>query len=133
MQDYKQYGALALAYMGDSVYETEIRKHLMEKGNMPVNTLHRMAKGYVSAAAQSEFMDILEPILTAEELAVYKRGRNAKPHTSPKNAALSDYKKATGMETLLGYLYLNGNKDRVKELINIIITEKEENKSGTNN
>ncbi len=121
LQDYKQYGALALAYMGDSVYETEIRKHLMKQGNMPVKTLHIKAKSYVSASAQSKFMDILEEYLTEEELAVYKRGRNAKPHTTPKNAALSDYKKATGMEALLGYLYLNGDTDRVKELISIII------------
>ncbi len=121
MQDYKQYGALALAYMGDSVYETEIRKYLMQQGNMPVKTLHMKAKSYVSAPAQSKFMDMLEPVLTEEELAVYRRGRNAKPHTTPKNAALSDYKKATGMEALLGYLYLSGNEERVKELISIII------------
>lgn len=120
MQDYKQYGALALAYMGDSVYEIEIRKHLMEKGNMPVNKLHKLAKQYVSAPAQSAIMDVLEPMLTPDEIAVYKRGRNAKSYTTPKHATLSDYKRATGMETLFGYLYLIENKDRINEIMKII-------------
>lgn len=121
MQDYKQYGALALAYMGDSVYEIEIRKYLMEQGNMPVKKLHSMARSYVSAAAQSAFMEKIEPQLTEEEEAVYRRGRNAKPHTMPKNAQPADYKRATGLEALFGYLYLTGNYDRVKELIGIIL------------
>ena len=92
--DYSQYGALALAYMGDCVYEIKVREHLMKQANMPVNMLHRKAKGYVSAAAQSAFADKILPLLTEDEKNIFKRGRNAKPHTTPKNMTLSDYKKA---------------------------------------
>lgn len=120
MTDFKQYGALALAYMGDAVYEVAVREYLMKKANMPVNTLHKLAKKYVSAVAQSGFFDILEPQLTEEEISVYKRGRNSKPHTTAKNASLADYKKATGLEALFGYLYLTDNRARIKELLDII-------------
>ena len=120
MQDYRQYGALALAYMGDAVYETFIRKYLMQQANMPVKKLHMLAKDFVSAAAQSRFVDIIEPMLSEDELSFYKRGRNSKPHTTPKNAQLADYKKATGLETLIGYLYLSGNMARINELMEII-------------
>lgn len=121
--DYSQYGALALAYMGDCVYEIKIREHLMKQANMPVNMLHRKAKGYVSAAAQSAFMDKLLPLLTEEEESVFHRGRNAKPHTTPKNMTLTDYKKATGLESLMGFLYLSGKHDRINELMEIILEE----------
>ena len=80
--DYSQYGALALAYMGDCVYEIKIREFLMKQANMPVNMLHRKAKGYVSAAAQSAFADRILPLLTEDEENIYKRGRNAKPLSS---------------------------------------------------
>ncbi len=120
MTDFKQYGALALAYMGDAVYEVAVREYLMKKANMPVNTLHKLAKKYVSAVAQSQFFDMLEPQLTGEEMSVYKRGRNSKPHTTAKNASLADYKKATGLESLFGYLYLTDNHARIKELLDII-------------
>lgn len=125
MNDYKQYGALALAYMGDCVYEIEIRKRLMQKANMPVNTLHKMAKRFVSATSQSRFFEILSPVLSEEELAIYRRGRNSKPHTTAKNASLSDYKKATGLEALFGYLYLTENHGRITELIEIIFENEE--------
>lgn len=115
------YGALALAYMGDAVYETIIRRHLLEKANMPVNKLHKLATEYVSAKAQSALMDIIEPHLTEEETAVYKRGRNAKPHTVPKNTDINVYKRATGLETLVGYLYLTGNTARIDELVGLIL------------
>lgn len=124
--DYSQYGALALAYMGDCVYEIKIREYLMKQANMPVNMLHRKAKCYVSAAAQSAFMDKLLPLLTEEEESVFHRGRNAKPHTTPKNMTLTDYKKATGLESLMGYLYLSGNQDRINELMGIILAEETE-------
>lgn len=122
--DYSQYGALALAYMGDCVYEIKIREFLMRQANMPVNMLHRKAKGYVSAAAQSVFMDRLLPLLTEEEESVFHRGRNAKPHTTPKNMTLADYKKATGLEALFGFLYLSGNIERINELMDVILNEK---------
>ena len=116
MRDYKQYGALALAYMGDSVFEIIVRKKLMEKANMPVNTLHKMAKNYVSAAAQSEIFKKIEPVLTEEEMGVYKRGRNSKPYTKAKNASVEDYSRATGVEALFGYLYLMERHERLDEL-----------------
>lgn len=121
--DYSQYGALALAYMGDCVYEIKIREFLMKQANMPVNMLHRKAKGYVSAAAQSAFADRILPLLTEDEENIYKRGRNAKPHTTPKNMTLSDYKKATGLEALFGYLYLSGETKRIDEFMEIILKE----------
>lgn len=120
LTDFKQYGALALAYMGDAVYELAVREYLMKKANMPVNTLHRYAKKYVSAVSQSRFFDVLAPSLTEEETAVYRRGRNSKPHTAAKNASLADYKKATGLEALFGYLYLTEKHDRISELLDII-------------
>lgn len=122
--DYSQYGALALAYMGDCVYEIKIREFLMRQANMPVNMLHRKAKGYVSAAAQSGFADKILPLLTQEEEGVFHRGRNAKPHTTPKNMTLADYKKATGLEALFGFLYLSGNMERIDQFIEIILNEK---------
>lgn len=121
--DYLQYGALALAYMGDCVYEIKVREFLMKQGNMPVNILHRKAKAYVSAAAQSSYMDKLMPMLTEEEEGVFKRGRNAKPHTTPKNMTLTDYKKATGLEALFGYLYLSGNLKRIDQFMTVIFEE----------
>lgn len=123
--DYSQYGALALAYMGDCVYEIKVREFLMKQANMPVNMLHRKAKGYVSAAAQSTFADKILPLLTEDEENIYKRGRNAKPHTTPKNMILSDYKKATGLEALFGYLYLSGESRRIDEFMEIILNENE--------
>ena len=121
--DYSQYGALALAYMGDCVYEIKIREFLMKQANMPVNMLHRKAKNYVSAAAQSSLAEKILPLLNEEEEGVFHRGRNAKPHTTPKNMTLADYKKATGLEALFGFLYLSGNTERIDEFMGIILSE----------
>lgn len=121
--DFSQYGALALAYMGDCVYEIKIREFLMRQANMPVNMLHRKAKGYVSAAAQSNFAEKILPLLSEEEEGIFHRGRNAKPHTTPKNMTLSDYKKATGLEALFGFLYLSGKTERIDELMEVILNE----------
>lgn len=125
LQDYKQYGALALAYMGDCVFEMIVRKKLMQKANMPVNTLHKMAKNYVSAAAQSEIFKKLEPVLTEEEMGIYKRGRNSKPYTKAKNASVEDYSRATGVEALFGYLYLTEQFDRIEKLSEYIFDSEE--------
>lgn len=116
-----QYSALALAYLGDNVYELFIRSYLISKGNYPVHQLHKTARGYVSAAAQSEAVGWIEAEFTEEEEAVYKRGRNAKSATVPKNAKLIDYKRATGLETLIGYLYLNGQSERIFYFLKKII------------
>ncbi|WHH61398.1 ribonuclease III domain-containing protein [Petroclostridium sp. X23] len=112
-----QYSPLVLAYIGDAVYEVYIRTMLIKKGNMPVHKLHRQATLYVKAKAQSDTIHRIEGYLTGEELAVFKRGRNAKSGTVPKNADINDYRHATGFEALLGYLYLSNNTERLMEIL----------------
>ena len=116
-QDLRTYSPLTLAYIGDGVYELVIRTILVKKGNCPVNQLHKKASSLVKAGAQSKMMELLEPDLTEEELAVYKRGRNAKSYTMAKNATMKDYRKATGFEALMGYLYLQGETERLVSLV----------------
>ena len=115
--DMKAYSPLTLAYIGDAVYELVIRTMVVEKGNRQASQLHRLTTSYVKAQAQAAMIEALEPELTEEELAIYKRGRNAKSYTSAKNASILDYRKATGLETLIGYLYLSGREERVLFLI----------------
>ncbi len=116
-----QYSPLALAYLGDAVYELFVRTYLLKDLNMPVQKLHKAAIGMVNAKAQSDLYQKIKDILTEEETAVYKRGRNTNSHP-PKNADLIDYKSATGIEALIGYLYLKGDSDRILELMrNLII------------
>jgi len=117
--DVKSYSPLSLAYIGDAVYEVIIRTILLNQGNMPVNKYHHRASRLVNAAAQSQMMHILEPILTEEEVAVYKRGRNAKSYTSAKHASVIDYRRATGFEALIGYLYLKEDMERICFLVKI--------------
>lgn len=114
------YSPLALAYIGDAVYEVYVRAYLLRNGNLPTNRLHKDSIKFVSAEAQSSFMEKIEPLLTEEEEAVYKRGRNAKSYTVPKHAQLIDYKRATGFEALIGYLYLCKNQERIDELMETI-------------
>ena len=111
-----EYSSLALAYLGDAVYELYVRNYLLSKGNYSVNELHKAAVCYVQAKAQSDAVTALESELTEEEMRVYKRGRNAKPATLPKNANVGDYHRATGFEALAGYLYLQGNTKRLNQL-----------------
>lgn len=108
---------LSLAYIGDAVYELYVRTHIMKNENLPVNKLHKTATGYVKAKAQSDIVHHLESMLTENELAVYKRGRNAHSHTSAKNADIVDYRHATGFEALIGYLYLSKNNERLDFLL----------------
>lgn len=115
--DMKAYSPLTLAYIGDAAYELVIRTMVVEKGNRQASQLHRLTTSYVKAQAQAAMIEALEPELTEEELAIYKRGRNAKSYTSAKNASILDYRKATGMEALIGYLYLSGREERVLFLI----------------
>lgn len=116
-QDIRSYSPLALAYMGDAVYEMVIRTMLLEQANRPVRDLHRYGVRYVSAGAQSCIVRGLMEEFTEEEQAVYRRGRNAKPKTMAKNASAADYLRATGFEAVLGYLYLTDRMDRVLFLI----------------
>ena len=111
-----QYSPLALAYLGDCVYELFVRTYLLKDTNLQVNKLHKTAVKMVNAKAQSDLFQKVKDSLTEEEMAVYKRGRNTNSHP-PKNADLIDYKSATGMEALIGYLYLKGNSKRIVEIL----------------
>lgn len=120
MKKVNEYSGTVLAYIGDAVYEIYTRRRVLsENPDMPAHKLHREAVRHVKAEAQSNAMAALEGILTETEEAFYKRGRNAKPATVPKNADLADYRRATGFEALLGYLELSGEKDRLEEIMNI--------------
>lgn len=113
-----QLSPLVLAYIGDSIFDLVIKTYLLDtKGNMQVNKLNRFASNIVKAQSQSEMIGIIEPLLSSAEEAVYKRGRNAKSYTSAKNASISDYRRATGFEALMGYLYLEGEYERMIQLI----------------
>ena len=109
---------LVLAYLGDTVYESYVREYLIKKNiNKKVNDLHKSAIKYVNAKAQATVIHAIEDELTEDEERIYKRGRNQKSHTSPKNADIIDYKCATGFEALVGYLYLNEEKERLEYVI----------------
>ncbi len=113
-----QYGALPLAYIGDAVYEVYVRTRVIaEHPDMAAHKLHVHTIKYVKAHAQSNSIHAMLDILTEDETAVYKRGRNAKSPTVPKNADLTDYRHATGLEALLGFLHLAGEKERLNELM----------------
>lgn len=111
------YSPLVLAYLGDGVYELIIRSKVVNRGNMQVNKMHKKSASLVKAHTQAEMIRFLEPELTKEEEAVFKRGRNAKSATMAKNATVSDYRLATGFEALVGYLYLSEEYERLLELI----------------
>lgn len=117
--DHKLLNGLALAYVGDAIYEVYIRDFLVESGQTRPNQLHRMATHYVSAKAQASLINEMEAagLLTEEELLIYKRGRNAKSHTTAKNADVMTYRMSTGFEALMGYLHLTKQTPRMEELI----------------
>lgn len=115
---------LALAYIGDAIYEIFVRTMVLSSGNAPVNKLHKQSKSFVNAKAQCELYHVISEYLTEEEKAVFKRGRNAKSFTSPKNMTLADYRHATGLEALFGYLYLKGDLQRALTLFEIGIDKK---------
>lgn len=114
-----QYSPLSLAFIGDSIYGAVAKTVVVLRGNCPANTLDHKAVKYIKAVSQAKVADHLieNGLLSDEETAVYKRGRNAKSSTTAKNAPVGDYRKATGLEALIGYLYLKGNMDRVLELM----------------
>lgn len=125
-QDMKTYSPLTLAYIGDAIYELVVRTVLVERGNTQVKKLHQRASRLVKASAQSAMIETLKPYLTEEEMSVFKRGRNAKVATMAKNATMSDYRRATGFEALMGYLYLTEQWERMLELMKIGIREVEQ-------
>lgn len=116
-RDLRTYSPLTLAYIGDGIYELVVRTVLVKRGNCPVNRLHKQASSLVKASAQSAMMEVIEPMLTEEEEGVYRRGRNAHSPTMAKHATMSDYRRATGFEALMGYLYLKEEFERMIELI----------------
>ena len=115
--DIRTYSPLTLAYIGDAIYDLVIRTIVVERGNRSANHPHKKTVTYVNARVQAKMMDVLEEELTEEEQAVYHRGRNAKSYTSAKNASIIEYRKATGLEALCGYLYLQGEQERMLILI----------------
>lgn len=122
-RDIRTYSPLTLAYIGDAIYDLVIRTILVKRGNCPVNHLHRQASNLVKAGTQSKIMETIEPVLTEEEYKVYKRGRNAHSPTMAKHATMSDYRRATGFEALMGYLYLKEEYERMLTLIRMGIGE----------
>lgn len=116
----KQLSPLNLAFIGDCVYEMLVRESLICDANRPVNDLHKESVKYVSAKAQTVAFNKIEEMLTDDEMAIFKRGRNAKVGHNPKSASQGEYHIATGVEALFGYLYLTEQMDRIKELFKII-------------
>ena len=114
-----------LAFLGDAVYELFVRQQLVETANMPVNKLHLLAVEKVRASFQSNAYSIIEPQLTEEEQTIWKRGRNANGVKAPKHADPVEYRRATGLETLFGYLFLQGKMDRLEELFQMILSADE--------
>ncbi|WP_410772642.1 Mini-ribonuclease 3 [Fontibacillus sp. BL9] len=108
---------LALAYIGDAVFEVAVRQHVIARPNLRPHHLHRLSTKFVSAKAQAELLALLEPQLTEDEKDVVRQGRNAKSGTIPKNANVQDYRHATAFESLIGYLYYTGEHDRLRSLI----------------
>ena len=117
---------LGLAHIGDAVYELLIRTMLCTQGHKAVTELHKLAVSYVKAPAQARAVERLIPMLSAEELAIYKRGRNAHVHGVPQNAQVGEYHAATGLEALFGWLYLQGRLERINELFAVIVDNAED-------
>ena len=121
----------ALAYLGDCVIELCVREHLVSSGLSTSRNLNKEALNYVRAAAQAEAMKKLFPLLTEEEEAFFRRGRNIGHTNVPKNATVNDYRTATGMEVLFGYLHVSGQKERINELFRAAYLEEADTRKET--
>lgn len=115
--DLRTYSPLTLAFLGDCVYDIIIRTVVVERGNRAPQGLHKKKSYLVNAKTQKELIESIQDLLTPDEEDIYRRGRNAKSYTTAKNASVGDYRKATGFEALLGYLYLDDKMDRVLFLV----------------
>lgn len=115
--DVRAYSPLTLAYIGDAIFDVIIRTIVVERANRPANQLHKETVKYVKAETQAQMIEVLMPLFTEDELAVYRRGKNSKPYTKAKNASYGVYLKATGFEAVIGYLYLQDNMPRIMELV----------------
>lgn len=122
----ESYSPLTLAYIGDCVYDLLIKSLVISGGNKQVKKLHQETSAMVQASAQSEMMRAIQEVLTEEEHAIYKRGRNTKTISPAKNQSLTDYRRATGFEALMGWLYLNDDWKRMIDLIKIGLIHLEE-------
>jgi len=121
--DVKTYSPLTLAFIGDCVFDMIIRSYVVAQGNRGTEGLHKSKSKIVKASAQAAMIDRIYDSLTPEEQDIYRRGRNAKSHTMAKNASMSDYRKATGLEALCGYLYLQDQMARILELVKLGMEE----------
>lgn len=119
------YSPLTLAFIGDGVYDLLVRDYLVRQANRPVGELNKRKVALVNCESQAAFAKCLMPKLNEKEQAVYKRGRNAAPKCTPKHGTVADYHSATGLEALFGYLHINDEQDRIKELFNEIITQQD--------
>lgn len=129
--DIKTYSPLTLAYIGDEIYDLIIRSIVVGRGNTKAGHLHHATSQLVKAHAQSQMMHTIEPLLDEEEAEIYRRGRNAKSPTMAKNATMSDYRRATGFEALMGYLYLEDRFERIIALVREALAHYDE-KTGKN-
>ena len=126
--NYKDYSPITLAYLGDTLYDLFVRTKILEKGERPINDIHKDAIGAVSAAAQAISVHNIENFLTEEEITILKWGRNAKSGHVPKNADAVDYRWATGFEALIGAMYLMGKTERLEEILILAYQNKEDKK-----
>ena len=124
-QDLRTYSPLTLAYIGDAIFELVVRTVLVERKNTQAEKLHKAATKIVKAETQSLLIEAIKDDLTEEEKSVYRRGRNAKAVTRAKNATMSEYRRATGFEALMGYLYLKGDMERMIKLIHLGVEKAE--------
>ena len=128
-QEYKYLNPLLLAYIGDAVYELKVREHLLTRGSVKMNGLHQQAVSLVNASRQSRLYGELEPLLSEEEKDVFRRGRNAHSGHQPPGVSAAGYRRATGVEALIGWLHLSGRTDRLEEIFRILF-ETEDDKEG---
>ena len=126
MEKISSLSPVLLAYLGDAVFELNVRLKLLDQGAIPIRKLHRWATLFTRASGQAQLLEILQPHLTDEEADIVRRGRNSKTRV-PKNAEVSDYRRATGLEALFGYLYLQNKEERLQQLFDIIDFKEEEN------
>lgn len=120
-RDISAMSSLALAHMGDAVYELFVRRELCRRGRLTNGNLHRAAVSFVAAPAQAEAAGTLLPHLTEKELAVFRRARNTRSHAAPRGASEGEYHAATALEALFGWLYLRGEQERLEELFSLIL------------
>ncbi len=123
LKDVNAMSMLGLAHIGDGVYELLTRTMLCRQGHSAAGTLHRLTVSYVNAPAQARAVQKILPVLSESELAVYKRGRNAKVNSVPQKATEGEYHAATGLEALFGWLYLQGQIERIDELFSMIMED----------